>query len=319
MGETQAGKGSLRYDHPLNLGAIGVTGTLAANRIARDADLVIGIGTRYSDFTTASKTAFQNPDVRFVNINVAEFDAGKHGGLPLIGDARATLEELAGLLDGLRGRPRLPGRGAAAARRVGRRGGAHLRHPPRAAAQPGRGDRRGQRAVRPRRDHGQRGRQHARRPAQAVARRAHPKNYHLEYGYSCMGYEIAGGLGVKMAAPEREVYVIVGDGTYLMMSSEIVTSVQEGVKLIVLLWDNDGFKSIGSLSRSLGQDGFGTRFIHRQGRHPGRRLGRRRGRAAADRLRHERPQPGRNVIECVDPRRLRRPRWRPPKRPTARP
>ena len=164
-----AGKGSLRWDHPLNLGAVGVTGTLAANRIAKEADLVIGIGTRYSDFTTASKTAWQNPDVRFININVTEFDAGKHHGLPVVGDALAALEELGGLLAGYAVDPGLPRRGAASARRLGRRGAAHLRHPPEPAAQPGRADRRDQRGLRPRRDHAERSRLDAGRPAQALA------------------------------------------------------------------------------------------------------------------------------------------------------
>ncbi len=124
-------------------------------------------------------------------------------------------------------------------------------------------------------------------------RTRHPKNFHMEYGYSCMGYEIAGGLGAKMAAPERDVYVIVGDGSYLMLSSELVTSIQEHRKLIVILLDNSGFKSIGSLSRSLGQEGFGTRFVF-SGRRPARgRCGRRRREASADRFRRERPQPRR--------------------------
>ena len=155
VGETMAGKGSLRYDHPLNLGAIGATGTLAANRIADEADLVIGIGTRYSDFTTASKTAWQNPDVRFININVAEFDAGKHHGLPVVGDAREALAELGELLGVGRGEVTslLPGYAVdpayraeahAVARRLGRRGAADLRHPLEPAAQPGRVDRRDQ-------------------------------------------------------------------------------------------------------------------------------------------------------------------------------
>ncbi|MGI8644096.1 MAG: 3D-(3,5/4)-trihydroxycyclohexane-1,2-dione acylhydrolase (decyclizing) [Thermomicrobiales bacterium] len=260
VGETMAGKGSLRYDHPLNLGAIGVTGTLAANRIARDADLVIGIGTRYSDFTTASKTAFQHPEVRFININVAAFDAGKHAGLPLIGDARATLEELAPLLDGWQVDP--------AYRRTAEALHAEwdrevqriydIRHQP----LPSQGELIG--AVNEEGD-----------PEAVIVcaagslpgdlhklwRTRHPKQYHLEYGFSCMGYEIAGGLGIKMAAPEREVYVLVGDGSYLMLSAEIVTSIQEGQKLTIVLFDNDGFKSIGALSRSLGQDGFGTRYV----------------------------------------------------------
>ena len=169
VGETMAGKGSLRWDHPLNLGAVGVTGTLAANRIADDADLVIGIGTRYSDFTTASKTAWQNPDVRFININVTEFDAGKHHGLPVVGDALATLGRIVRAAGRLRSSAGLPRRGSAPARRLGRRGAAHLRHPARAPAEPGRADRRAQRDLRPRRDHAERGRHDAGRPAQALA------------------------------------------------------------------------------------------------------------------------------------------------------
>jgi 3D-(3,5/4)-trihydroxycyclohexane-1,2-dione acylhydrolase (decyclizing) len=263
VGETMAGKGSLTYDHPLNLGAIGATGTFAANRLAREADLVIGIGTRYSDFTTASKTAFQHPDARFLNINVAEFDAFKHHALPLVGDAQATLEELLGLLAGYRVKQdyraeaeRLHAAWDAEVERM-----YAIRHAP----LPSQGELIG--AVNELSDPG----------AVMVCaagslpgdlhklwRARHPKNYHLEYGYSCMGYEIAGGLGVKMAAPERDVYVLVGDGSYLMLNSEIVTSIQEGYKLIIVLLDNHGFKSIGALSRSLGQDGFGTRYVYPQ-------------------------------------------------------
>ncbi|HXK60228.1 MAG TPA: 3D-(3,5/4)-trihydroxycyclohexane-1,2-dione acylhydrolase (decyclizing) [Acidobacteriota bacterium] len=263
VGETMAGKGSLRYDHALNLGAIGVTGTLAANRIAREADLVIGIGTRYSDFTTASKTAFQNPAVRFININVTGFDAAKHSGLALVGDARVTIEELGRLLEGwqvdpdyrlascelhdqweaevdriyaIRNKP-LPSQGEIL-------GAINELSSPDAiminAAGSAPGD------------------------LHKLWRARHPKNYHLEYGYSCMGYEIAGGLGAKMAAPERDVYVIVGDGSYLMMATDLATSIQERQKLIVVLIDNGGFKSIGGLSRSLGQAGFGTRYAYRK-------------------------------------------------------
>lgn len=263
VGETMAGKGSLHFDHALNLGAIGVTGTFAANRIAREADLIIGIGTRYSDFTTASKTAFQHPDVHFININVAEFDAAKHHALSLVGDAQATLEELLPLLAGYQSEESY-------------RTQAHLLHEEWDAE-----------VERIYAIH------HAPLPSQGTLiglvneksapdaimvcaagslpgdlhklwRARHPKNYHLEYGYSCMGYEIAGGLGIKMAAPERDVYVMVGDGSYLMMNSEIVTSIQEGYKLIIVLLDNDGFKSIGGLSRSLGQEGFGTRYVYPQ-------------------------------------------------------
>ncbi len=263
VGETMAGKGSLRFDHPLCMGAVGATGTLAANRLARDADLVIGIGTRYSDFTTASKTAFQNPDVRFVNINVAEFDAAKHLALGLVGDARATLEELAELLGGMEVAPdyraeveRLHDEWEAEVDRI-----YAIRNTP----LPSQGELIG--IVNDQSD-----------PDAIMVcaagslpgdlhklwRARHPKNYHMEYGYSCMGYEIAGGMGVKMAAPERDVIVMVGDGSYLMMHTEIVTSIQEGVKLIITLFDNSGFKSIGSLSRSLGQDGWGTRYIFPQ-------------------------------------------------------
>ena len=270
VGETMAGKGSLRWDNPLNLGAIGATGTQAANHIAHDADLVIGIGTRYSDFTTASKTAWQNPDVRFININVTEFDAGKHHGLPVVGDARVTLEELAELLAGGSGATSpLPGYAVdpayrAAAKRLHDAWDAEVQriYDIRLSPLPSQGELigainevSGPEAIMLNAAGSMPGDLHK------LWRTTHPKNFHMEYGNSCMGYEIAGGLGAKMAAPERDVFVIIGDGTYLMLSSELVTSVQEGVKLIVLVWDNGGFKSIGSLSRSLGMDGFGTRFI----------------------------------------------------------
>lgn len=268
VGETMAGKGSLRWDHPLNLGAVGVTGTFAANRIARDADLVIGIGTRYSDFTTASKTAWQHPDVRFVNINVAEFDAGKHNGLALVGDARETLAELQELL-GCRGAPpwsplQVDPAYRAEAQRLHDEWDREVQriYDIRLSPLPSQGELigvinelAGPDAIILNAAGSMPGDLHK------LWRATHPKNFHLEYGNSCMGYEIAGGLGAKMAAPDRDVFVIVGDGSYLMLSSELVTAVQLGVKLIVLVWDNGGFKSIGSLSRSLGLDGFGTRFI----------------------------------------------------------
>jgi 3D-(3,5/4)-trihydroxycyclohexane-1,2-dione acylhydrolase (decyclizing) len=260
VGETMAGKGSLRYDHPLCMGAVGATGALAANRLATEADLIIGIGTRYSDFTTASKTAFQNPEVRFININVAEFDAYKHNALPLVGDAQVTLAELSAALGEFRvdsnyeaGAKALHDEWEAEVQRI-----YDIRHEPvfsqgeligavndagdpeavmvcAAGSLPG--------------------------DLHKLWRSRHPKQYHLEYGYSCMGYEIAGGLGIKMAEPEREVYVLVGDGSYLMLSADIVTSVQEGYKLTIVLMDNSGFKSIGALSRSIGSQGFGTRYL----------------------------------------------------------
>ncbi|HLZ26150.1 MAG TPA: 3D-(3,5/4)-trihydroxycyclohexane-1,2-dione acylhydrolase (decyclizing) [Chloroflexota bacterium] len=269
VGETMAGKGSLRYDNPLNLGAIGATGTFAANRLAKEADLVIGVGTRYSDFTTASKTAFQHPDVRFVNVNVASFDAAKQAALALIGDAQVTLDELAEVLGNYQVeasyRQLAEGLHAEWDREVERIyavrltplvsqgeliGAVNELGDPEAVMVCAAGSLPGD--------------------LHKLWRARHPKQYQLEYGYSCMGFEIAGGLGVKMADPGREVYVLVGDGSYLMLSSEIVTSIQEGYKLTIVLIDNAGFKSIGALSRSLGQAGFGTRYVYpRAGALPG--------------------------------------------------
>ena len=263
VAETMAGKGSLPYDHPLQLGAAGATGTFAAEQVADEADVVIGIGTRYSDFTTSSKTAFKHPDVQFVNINVAEFDAYKHCAVPLVGDARVTLEELSDLLAGFRN----DDESVAQAQRLHDEWEAEVQrnydtHEAESGL-PYQGALIG--AVN---DHGD--------PDAVMVgaagslpgdmhklwRARHSKQYHLEYGYSCMGYEIAGGLGIKMAEPDREVYVMVGDGSYLMMNTDLITSIQEGYKLTVILMDNTGFRSIGSLSRSLGQDGFGTRYIY---------------------------------------------------------
>jgi 3D-(3,5/4)-trihydroxycyclohexane-1,2-dione acylhydrolase (decyclizing) len=263
VAETQAGKGSLPSDHPQTVGAIGVTGTPGANTLARDADVIIGIGTRYSDFTTASKTAFQNPAVRFININIAEFDAYKHAGLPLISDARVALEELQQQV----GNYRVDAQYAGQIERFRRQWDDkveqiyNLRHGPpisqgevigavnnfvrakdvvvcAAGSLPG--------------------------DLHKLWRTRDPKGYHLEYGYSCMGYEIAGGLGVKMADPSREVYVLVGDGSYLMLAQEIVTSIQEGYKLNIVVLDNHGFSSIGGLSRQCGSDGFGTEYRYRK-------------------------------------------------------
>ncbi len=262
VGETMAGKGSLPYNHPMNLGAIGVTGTPGANIMAREADLIIGIGTRYSDFTTASKTAFQNPDLRFININVTEFDAYKHQALPLVGDAQVVMAELEAALAGWQTASDYQQR----ARHFNQEWDAevsriyNLEHGPlmsqgevigvlntlshpqdvvlnAAGSMPG--------------------------DLHKLWRTRNPKGYHLEYGNSTMGYEIPGGIGVKMAAPEREVYVLIGDGSYLMMPSEVVTAVQEGIKLVMILVDNHGFASIGGLSKSIGSDGFGTKYRYR--------------------------------------------------------
>ena len=200
----------------------------AANRIAREADLVIGIGTRYSDFTTACKTRSRIPDVRFININVAEFDAYKHCGAAAGGRRPRRAGRADGAAGRLPGSASLPQQCQRTCTTAGRpRWTASMPSATQPLLEPGRGDRRGQRAGRPRRvmvcaAGSLPGDLHK------LWRTRHPKQYHLEYGYSCMGYEIAGGLGVKMAEPEREVYVMVGDGSYLMMANEIVTSVQEG-------------------------------------------------------------------------------------------
>jgi 3D-(3,5/4)-trihydroxycyclohexane-1,2-dione acylhydrolase (decyclizing) len=266
VAETQAGKGSLPYDHPRAVGAIGATGTTAADALAVAADVVIGVGTRYSDFTTASRTVFANPDVRFVNLNVASFDAHKLAAAPLLGDARAGLEKLTTALRGW---------------------AAPSAHTSRATVLARLWDE----TVQSVHDQG-----HGPLPSQAgvlgvVNRMTRPqdvvvcaagsmpgdlhklwrtrdrKGYHVEYGFSCMGYEIAGGLGVKLAAldagEDRDVVVMVGDGSYLMMAQELVTAVQEGVKLIVVLVQNHGFASIGALSESLGSQRFGTRYRYR--------------------------------------------------------
>ena len=274
VAETQAGKSSIAWDHPLALGAIGVTGTLVANQCAREADVVIAIGTRLSDFTTMSKTAFANRDVRFVAINVCELDAYKHSAVPIIADARAALEELTPMLAGYATsadyRSMIDARTTAWRDEVDRiYGGASLSDvalakseaPPRpmvqaevigvvnASAQP--------------RDVVVGAAGSLPGDLHKLWQSREPNTYHLEYGYSCMGYEIAGGLGVKMADPSREVYVMVGDGSYLMMAQEIVTSIQEGYKLTIVLFDSEGFASIGGLSRAVGSGGFGTNYRYR--------------------------------------------------------
>jgi 3D-(3,5/4)-trihydroxycyclohexane-1,2-dione acylhydrolase (decyclizing) len=263
VGETFAGKGSLPYNDPHNLGGTGATGTEGANYISERADVVIGIGTRYSDFATASRSAFQHPEVRFININVAEFDAHKHSGLALTGDARVALEELTVALSGYHVE-------AAYEEKVRE---FNLSW-----------DKKVDYAYTPINNGGL--------PSQSEVigainnfcepkdvllnasgslpgdlhklwRTRDPKGFHHEYGYSCMGYEIAGGLGAKMACPDREIYVMIGDGGYLMMSSEIVTSIQEGYKLTIIIINNKGFGSIGGLSKSIGQEGFGTEYKFR--------------------------------------------------------
>jgi len=268
VGETQAGKGALPEPHPLTLGGVGATGTRAANRLARDADLVIVIGSRLSDFTTASKTAFQDERVRFIAINVAELDAGKHAALPLVGDARAVLEELLPMLAGYH----VGGEYEAAVKAAVADWQAEVERVC-AAGLPATPE--GRSGVTQAQIIGVL--QEALGPTDVIVcaagslpgdlhklwRARDPKGYHLEYGYSCMGYEIAGGLGVKMAAPERRVCVLVGDGSYLMMAQEIVTAVQERLAMTIVLLDNRGFASIGGLSEAVGSGGFGTRYRYR--------------------------------------------------------
>jgi 3D-(3,5/4)-trihydroxycyclohexane-1,2-dione acylhydrolase (decyclizing) len=259
VAETHAGKGSMPYDHRLSLGGAGVSGTLAANVIAPEADLVIGIGTRFTDFPTASKTAFQDPGVRFVNINVAEMDAFKHAALPLVGDARATLEELSVAVGDFATSSAYQARVLelnrawdAEVERVYAHsvgdvltqgeviGAVEASADPRDVVVTSAGSLPGD--------------------LLKLWRSRDVASYQVEYGYSTMGYEIAGGLGAKQAAPDREVYVMVGDGSFLMMNSEITTAVQEGIKLIVVVVDNKGFSSVGRVSEQVGAEGFGCHY-----------------------------------------------------------
>ncbi|TDE25031.1 3D-(3,5/4)-trihydroxycyclohexane-1,2-dione acylhydrolase (decyclizing) [Actinomadura sp. 6K520] len=258
VAETQAGKGALPWDHACSVGAIGATGTTAANALARDADVVLGIGTRYSDFTTASHSLFADPDVRFVNVNVARFDAAKLAGTVVVADAKEGIRALHAAMGGYgvpnahrdRARTLTADWNAQVDRACASRNG---RPPAQAEVIGAVNEAGGPRDVVVCAAGSMPGDLHK------LWRAADPKGYHVEYGYSCMGYEIAGGLGVKMAAPDREVFVLVGDGSYLMMAQELATAVAEGVKLIVVLVQNHGFASIGNLSESVGAERFGTR------------------------------------------------------------
>ncbi|WP_328619307.1 3D-(3,5/4)-trihydroxycyclohexane-1,2-dione acylhydrolase (decyclizing) [Streptomyces sp. NBC_00354] len=274
VAETQAGRGALEWDHPCALGGLGHTGTAAANAVARRADVVIGVGTRWSDFTTASATLFAEPGVRFVNVNVAASDGHKLAGQPLVADARVALEALTARLG-------------------------TYRVPESHRAQYADGVARWQRAV----DEAVAAPDGSRRPTQAqllgilgelleptdvvvnaagsmpgdlhrLWRPRERRQYHVEYGYSCMGYEIPAALGVRLAAPEREVFALVGDGTYLMMPTELVTAVQEGIKIVPVLVQNHGYASIGALSESVGAERYGTdyRFRTADGRYAGHPL-----------------------------------------------
>ncbi|NUH35398.1 3D-(3,5/4)-trihydroxycyclohexane-1,2-dione acylhydrolase (decyclizing) [Streptomyces samsunensis] len=263
VASTQAGKGSLRYDHPADIGGIGHTGTAVADDLARTADLVIGVGTRYSDFTTASATLFADPAVRFLNLNIAPFDAHKLAATTVVADARAALEALTAELAG---------------HRVDEAYEAEYRT--------------GKTAWERRVDAAYAAADETARPSQTQVlgaldavvgdedvvinaagslpgdlhklwRARSPRQYHLEYGYSCMGYEIPGAIGVRLAAPDRPVWALVGDGTYLMMPTEIVTAVQEGVNINIVLFQNHGYASIGGLSEATGAERFGTAYRFR--------------------------------------------------------
>ncbi|WP_339275641.1 3D-(3,5/4)-trihydroxycyclohexane-1,2-dione acylhydrolase (decyclizing) [Paenibacillus sp. FSL W8-0426] len=264
VAETQAGKSALAWDHPLNVGAVGVTGSLAANRLAREADVVIGVGTRFSDFTTASRSAFQHPDVSFVNINLNGMDAAKLGGEAVLADAR---EGLQALQEALQLRKYRSGYESSEVADLRRQWDAEvdrlyaLKHEAGLAQTHALGiinD-----AI----------------PSSSVIvcaagslpgdlhrlwRSAEPKTYHMEYGFSCMGYEVSGAFGVALAEPDREVYALVGDGSYLMLHSELVTSLQEGRKMTILLFNNNGFQCIHNLQREHGSDGFGNEFRYRE-------------------------------------------------------
>ncbi|MYW09578.1 3D-(3,5/4)-trihydroxycyclohexane-1,2-dione acylhydrolase (decyclizing) [Streptomyces sp. SID2563] len=263
VASTQAGKGSLRHDHPADVGGIGHTGTATADDLARTADLVIGIGTRYTDFTTASATLFQHPGVRFLNVNVTGFDAHKLAALPLVADARTALDALTEALAGHRADPAYVTEYTEAKARWERRVDAAYATPdPRA------------------------------RPTQTQVlglldelvtdedilinaagslpgdlhklwRTRSPRQYHVEYGYSCMGYEIPAAIGVCLAAPDRPVWALVGDGTYLMNPTEIVTAVQENLPVKLVVLQNHGYASIGGLSEVTGGERFGTDYRHR--------------------------------------------------------
>jgi 3D-(3,5/4)-trihydroxycyclohexane-1,2-dione acylhydrolase (decyclizing) len=262
VADTHAGKGAVPWDHPCAVGGLGSTGTSAANALAAEADVVLGIGTRYSDFTTASHTVFANPRVTFVNLNVARLDAAKHSAEMLLADAKLGITGLHEALAGWQVDEAYRARTRMLADDWNRTADAcfSLGHGPlpaqteilgalnralddrdvvinAAGSMPG--------------------------DLQMLWRARDPKAYHVEYAYSCMGYEVAAGVGAKMAAPDREVVVLVGDGSYLMMAQEIVTMVAEGLKVIIVLVQNHGFASIGALSESLGSQRFGTSYRYR--------------------------------------------------------
>ncbi|OBZ18613.1 3D-(3,5/4)-trihydroxycyclohexane-1,2-dione acylhydrolase (decyclizing) [Bacillus sp. FJAT-27264] len=263
VSETQAGKGSLPWNHPLNVGGVGVTGALAANKVAKEADLIIGIGTRYSDFTTSSKSAF-HPEAQFLNININRMDGAKLDGVAVTGDAKTVILQL---LEGLSAAGysssytdgQITELGTEWKNEVDRL--YELEHPEGFAQTRALGvinETIGDEAVIVCAAGSLPGDLHR------LWRVGQPKGYHMEYGFSCMGYEVSGAFGVALAEPERDVYAFVGDGSYLMLHSELVTSLQEGRKITVLLFDNHGYQCIHNLQRGHGSDGFGNEFRYRE-------------------------------------------------------
>ncbi|MGW0573285.1 3D-(3,5/4)-trihydroxycyclohexane-1,2-dione acylhydrolase (decyclizing) [Streptomyces tauricus] len=262
---TQAGKGSLTWDHPADVGGIGHTGTATACELARTADLVIGVGTRYTDFTTASGTLFAAPGVRFLNINIASFDGHKMAGQPLVADARSALEALTAALapHGHRAGPAYVTEYTDDKERWEHRVDAafEAEDPYARPTQP---------QVLGALDDLVTGDDIIVNAAGSLPGDLHKlwrarsrDQYHVEYGYSCMGYEIPAAIGVRMAAPDRPVWALVGDGTYLMMPTEIVTAVQEGIAIKVVILQNHGYASIGGLSEKVGGERFATDYRHR--------------------------------------------------------
>ena len=262
--ETQAGKGNIRWDLPLNMGGIGVTGGPAANAVAKQADLVIAVGTRLTDFTTASKWGFQNPDVKMLSINVCPFDAFKMDSTAVIADAKTALLDIMGALS-VREYYSTWGEELAQIKEdynaeVDRCYSVYLKEglsQTRALGEINKLIDKDAIAI------GSSGSLPG--CMQRLWRSSVPKTYHMEYGFSCMGYEICGALGVKLAEPDREVYTMVGDGSFLMLHSELYTAVMEGAKINVMLFDNSGWGCIENLQNNQGTDTFGTRF---QARNP---------------------------------------------------
>ncbi|NRF92625.1 3D-(3,5/4)-trihydroxycyclohexane-1,2-dione acylhydrolase (decyclizing) [Paenibacillus frigoriresistens] len=264
VAETQAGKSSLPWNHPLNVGAIGVTGALAANVLSKQADLIIGVGTRYSDFTTASKSAFANPKVQFININVSGFDSSKLSGIGITADAK---EALSALKDALTAQRYVSGYETGYIGSLKAEWDGEVDRLYNAECEEGFAQTRALGVINQTID-----------PSAVIVcaagslpgdlhrlwRSSEPKTYHMEYGFSCMGYEVSGAFGAALAEPNREVYAVVGDGSYLMLHSEMVTSLQEGRKFTVLLFDNHGFQCIHNLQRGHGSDGFGNEFRYRE-------------------------------------------------------